>query len=390
MEETSPGAGPTQSMAVPGKAPGGVLARGAVALAVAAAVGGLVYGMREPEGKPEREAAAAPEAPAVSQPETAATEPEAGSEAGAGGEPGFDLVRVAPDGAALVAGHASPGAKVTIRVDGETFAETEADASGDFVALFDAAPSTDPQAMTLETRTAEGGAEASPDVVVLLPAPDVDATAEQTTRIALAAPGKAATATQDAEALTAEVAGADAAAPTAEADAAAVAATAVLRRDGVEATPTGAGDGLTLASISYGETGLITLAGLGDAGAALRFYVDDRFAQAAEVDPTGRWATELGDVAAGVYRLRIDALGPDGRVASRIETPFQRDFPEPGARPGTITVQPGNNLWTIARIHYGSGVLYTQIHTANRELIRDPELIYPGQIFVLPEPAQTE
>ena len=61
-----------------------------------------------------------------------------------------------------------------------------------------------------------------------------------------------------------------------------------------------------------------------------------------------------------------------------------------GAPATSVTVQPGNNLWTLAREHYGSGVLYTQIHTANRELIREPELIYPGQIFVLPEGAPAE
>ena len=47
-------------------------------------------------------------------------------------------------------------------------------------------------------------------------------------------------------------------------------------------------------------------------------------------------------------------------------------------------MQPGHNLWTLAREHYGSGVLYTQIFTANRDLIRDPDLIYPGQIFAMP------
>ena len=36
-------------------------------------------------------------------------------------------------------------------------------------------------------------------------------------------------------------------------------------------------------------------------------------------------------------------------------------------------------------MHYGSGMLYTQIFTANRDLIRDHELIYPGQIFAIPE-----
>ena len=102
---------------------------------------------------------------------------------------------------------------------------------------------------------------------------------------------------------------------------------------------------------------------------------------------------DLGGVAEGLYTLRIDQLGADGKVASRVETPFQRDYPHaPPPRPGqpaapaagTVTVQPGNNLWTLARERYGSGVMYTQIFTANREQIRDPDLIYPGQIFSMP------
>jgi nucleoid-associated protein YgaU len=176
-----------------------------------------------------------------------------------------------------------------------------------------------------------------------------------------------------------------------------VAVTAILRPEGVEVVPTEPGPGpgprrVTLASISYAEAGEITLAGIGTAGAMLRAYVDGDFAEQAKVGEDGRWSMELGDVAEGIYTLRIDQLGDDGRVASRVETPFQRDFPRaPLPRPGaagpgaSVTVQPGHNLWTLARTHYGSGVLYTQIFTANRELIRDPDLIYPGQIFALPE-----
>jgi nucleoid-associated protein YgaU len=111
------------------------------------------------------------------------------------------------------------------------------------------------------------------------------------------------------------------------------------------------------------------------------------------VDDGGRWALELAGVEPGVRRLRLDELRDDGTVARRIETPFQRDIPAaasaPGAapRPAAIIVQPGNTLWTLARIHYGSGVLYTRIYAQNDGLIGDPDLIYPGQIFVLPEGA---
>ena len=55
---------------------------------------------------------------------------------------------------------------------------------------------------------------------------------------------------------------------------------------------------------------------------------------------------------------------------------------------GSIVVQPGNNLWTIAEQRYGEGLRYTQIFRANSDQIRDPDLIYPGQVFTLPTAAE--
>jgi nucleoid-associated protein YgaU len=51
---------------------------------------------------------------------------------------------------------------------------------------------------------------------------------------------------------------------------------------------------------------------------------------------------------------------------------------------GQVVIQPGNNLWRISRVIYGRGVQYTVIYEANRGHIRDPNLIYPGQIFATP------
>ncbi len=45
----------------------------------------------------------------------------------------------------------------------------------------------------------------------------------------------------------------------------------------------------------------------------------------------------------------------------------------------------GDNLWNIARAHYGEGLRYTLIFNANKDQIRDPNLIYPGQVFSLPK-----
>lgn len=94
--------------------------------------------------------------------------------------------------------------------------------------------------------------------------------------------------------------------------------------------------------------------------------------------------------------MRLDALSADGTVTSRLETPFKRESPEtlaaaqaatqPPAPPvSQVTVQAGDTLWAISRERYGDGMLFVRLFEANRSAIRDPDLIYPGQIFTLPE-----
>ncbi|MGH6875344.1 MAG: LysM peptidoglycan-binding domain-containing protein [Aestuariivirgaceae bacterium] len=53
-------------------------------------------------------------------------------------------------------------------------------------------------------------------------------------------------------------------------------------------------------------------------------------------------------------------------------------------RKGQIVIQPGNSLWRISRVIYGRGIEYTIIYDANKNQIRNPDLIYPGQIFATP------
>jgi hypothetical protein len=50
----------------------------------------------------------------------------------------------------------------------------------------------------------------------------------------------------------------------------------------------------------------------------------------------------------------------------------------------TTVVSPGDNLWRISRVIYGTGMRYAVVYKANQDQIRNPNRIYPGQIFVLP------
>lgn len=348
--------------------------RTAVSLGVCFAVaGGMVYFITQaPRGD---EAASAVTQPAVPTPEpvaaTVATPAPASPVLLVA--PVVDVVRVAPDGAALVAGRAAPGAMVTLFAGKEEVAAARADANGDFVALFHADPSAAARALTLDATTPDGQVAVSDQAIVLLPK----------------APVAAPAAGGEGEVKAGEVE-AEPVSP--------LAAAAVVSSRGVSVTPlarpSGAGvDRVALASISYAGAGEVALAGFGLPGARIRAYVDDAFAGEGVVDADGTWRLALGDVVAGLYRLRIDQVGPGGKVTSRVQTPFKREMPSTldlgaGAAPDvSVVVQPGNSLWTLARLHYGSGVMYSQIFSANEDLIGDPDLIYPGQIFNLPPKA---
>lgn len=149
---------------------------------------------------------------------------------------------------------------------------------------------------------------------------------------------------------------------------------------------------VTLDTISYDTQGEVVLTGRGPAESDVRFYLDNRPVQLARIDLTGAWRIALPQVDPGTYTLRLDEVNAEGDVQSRIETPFLREEPElleslPAQADGqeVVTVQLGNTLWGIAREHLGEGIMYVQVYEANRSLIRDPDLIYPGQIFTIPE-----
>lgn len=150
---------------------------------------------------------------------------------------------------------------------------------------------------------------------------------------------------------------------------------------------------LRLDAITYDVAGAVTLAGRAPGQGDVRATLDNREVTTGVVGPGGEWSLDLPDVDPGTYTLRLEQLAADGSVTGRIETPFLREDPDrirdnpmlvdPGAT--VITVQRGFTLWGIAEANFGDGIRYVQIFEENRDLIRDPDLIFPGQIFALPD-----
>ena len=265
------------------------------------------------------------------------------------------MVRVTPDGSAVLAGRAAPGAQVTVRDRGRALGVTEADRHGEWVLVPNRPLPPGGQELTLAAKLAGGPAVAGEAPVVLAmpaasPGPHQQ-TAAATAPLAVLAPADA--------------------------------APRVLQAPPGAAPATGR---LGLDTLDYDAKGAVRFAGTAPPGAAVRVYVDNRNAGDARAGADGRWTlTPRRTIAAGAHAIRADQLDAAGRVVARLALPFRRVIlPADAIGAGAVIVQPGQSLWRIARHAYGQGIRYTVIYAANRDAIRDPNLIYPGQVFAVP------
>lgn len=91
------------------------------------------------------------------------------------------------------------------------------------------------------------------------------------------------------------------------------------------------------------------------------------------------------EVTRGVLSLSLtrasDAAPAVGPVSGGPKPPPATNPPAPQR---THTVVKGNTLWGIAQRYYGSGPQWPRIFDANRDKIKDPHWIFPGQVFVIP------
>jgi nucleoid-associated protein YgaU len=311
---------------------------------------------------PEEEPAAKPEAPA----------------------PSFDVVRVERSGETVIAGRAAPGSEVIVMLDGEEIGRVTADGRGEWVLIPHRPLPPGSHEFSLIARLPDGS-ELKSEHLVLVYVPEPKAVAAAT-----GAPQDGAGETM--ETGTTEAPG-DAGAAAGESEQQAFAFLVPRGGDGETRVLQGpeiglAAGALRLDSIYYDEAGYLTLIGRVEGGGRVFAYVDNGFAGEGLSDDADRWQIKpAAPVDFGLHELRIDQVDEQGQVISRVETPFARsalvaDLPDSER---LLVVQPGDSLWRLARGAYQEGVMYTLLFEANRDQIRDADLIYPGQIFVVPE-----
>lgn len=281
-------------------------------------------------------------------------------EAEAPGEikPSFDVVRVTRGGTGVIAGRAAPGAEVEILADREVIGKVRADDRGEWVLIFEKPLKTGPSELSLTAR-GEGAEPLESEQVVVVVVP------ERTDERFF----------DSGEGVMAVMTPRDGRGPS-----------TILQR------PTASvdfGGGLMVETLDYDGTGAATFAGRAAARSEVRLFLDDALLGTTRADERGRWTFAAADgLSEGDHVLRLEQMMAEDKVQLRIEVPFTSGMPLDVTRAeGSIIVQPGNNLWQIARRLYGVGYHYTLIFGLNKDQIRNPDLIYPEQKFTLPKQA---
>lgn len=325
--------------------------------------------------------------------------------------PVFDLVRVEPDGGVVIAGKSLPGAEVDVLSGSRVLGSVKATENGDFVIAFDEVLKPGDHSLVLRSTSTDNKAATSAQTAIVSIPDNVNGQV-----LALVEePGQASRMitkphTDDAN---------------------------VQNNDGEQAGQlNGVGtsnDGnaattdvpIAVEAVEI-EGNTIYIAGQAKPDHSVIVYANEKLLGRSTVSPEGRFLVESQQpLAVGDYIIRADLLNKSQKVIASARVPFRReagdnisavapslkeqkavgsaaDVTEQPANQqanpsgaeaetpalesvrGSVIIRKGDNLWTISKRTYGKGTRYTTIYLANRDQIRNPDLIWPGQVFNMP------
>jgi nucleoid-associated protein YgaU len=330
----------------------GVAIGSVTAVLLLAAAGAVVFRGSGPQSVSPRQSTA------IGQTEPTATAPTGVDQAvrpPAPIAPSFDVVKVSPAGTAVIAGRAEPGAKVVVRDGEKPIGEVTADRRGEWVLVIEQPIGPGDRLLSAEASNGVGGAVIkSEENVALSISPATPAGRAGETALAVVLPRDGAGAAR------------------------------VLQQP--ESASPGKPNTLSMEAADYDKEGRVVLSGRAEPGAIVQIYLGSEPLATATADDKGMWSiVSPKAVPPQGGELRLDQLASDGRVLQRVALPLARNTTAELAPGQNYVVQRGNSLWQIARRVYGAGTRYTVIYSANPNQIRDPNLIYPGQVFRLPK-----
>ena len=335
------------------------------------------------------------------------------------------LARVKPDGAALFAGTAAPNAKIRIFEGNILLGETIANANGEWLIVLEKSLASGQHLISVAMERSDGTTEmanrslaveiyqdteskplvallpeTATEVPVLIQSPDdvdksksaatasevtaSEVTASEVTASEAAASEVTASEVTASEAIVADPAQADAAMhETAEPAPAKTQANSQIAASQIAA--------LAPSAIVWRDASRILISGTSRGG--VRVTVNDARGQFGEalVLADGAWQVAGSlDMDIAVNQLRFALFDDANQVIARYDLPVKaRDLAKGQDGSPLVVVNKGDMLWRIAYHQLGEGVKYVDIVRRNQQDIADPDLIYPKQIFAVPQSSAT-
>ena len=331
-----------------------------------------------PEKKPEETSESAKQAPKqAADTKTAQTdiEPEEQGAAPAA-QPAADetdispvfaitVARVNPDGSAVFAGVAEPGATIQLQNGDILIDETIADANGEWVSLPAEKLAPGSHLIMLTMRTKDGRiARADTSLVV-----EIADTLDEKPLVAL-------------------VPQTDDAAPALLQSPDNDAVIEVVNEEVQEIIVPATDPAVSIQSLAFLSENELQLRGQYAAGNKLRGRLADIDVRDVSLSQNGNWTAvvDISGLGKEPQLLQIDLLDQNDKLVASTEMMLDRANLAAGLDGSNlVVVQRGDALWRIAYRSYGQGVRYVEIFRRNRDQISDPDLIYPNQIFVVPK-----
>ncbi len=307
----------------------------------------------------------------------------------AGAAPTFGTAGIDNKGRASFTGTATPGDAISLLSNGKSIGSTKADSSGSWTLGFKPRKSSNPQELLVSAQSLDGTTIVGPQRAIISP-PETKGGLPHIT-LKSAAPTLA---------------------------------------------PPEATTGLVVENVAPGDNGLTMLRGKADPGATVKAAINDKPAGETSVAADGSWtlaaSNVTGKIADGLHLQLLDKEGAkldETKVPYKVpassprlavaETKMKSDFPsvltsnpKPRAKPQraaddsngvaslvdptaasdagqaqkstVVKVRRGDSLWRIARRHLGKGKKWAKFYAANKEKIDNPDLIYPGQVLIIP------
>ena len=285
----------------------------------------------------------------------------------------IDVVRIGPEGSAVFAGKGSPDADVMIFEQDKVLATTSVSADGEWVAVAEQPLSFGKHLIIVEMTTVDGEVFRADQAVIV----ELASSGQDTPLVALVpmteqadvkliqTPGTLTNTTQTMQQV-------------ADKDDLSLELKAVL----VEPAD------LSVLTLSWASRDNLFIKGRSSGGADVQGLLNDRVFRADHDADSGNWTATLriDGLSGKAVRLVTHLLNTDDEIIISRQLDFNLDQLDIG-RDGSemIIIEKGDMLWRIAYRTYGDGIRYLDIVKRNQDRIANPDLIYPAQIFALPE-----